>query len=165
MVPDATGFTRITATSVFVIGLIIALAGLANVLPTYGVLPRIGPFPVEWFRPLFFWLCILVFLTGDAHKRARDARLGAVHLLAYGIAAVAIYLTVILAVVIPALAYPVSLFLAAYFEAQKLGIEVTDEDIGVEKLVGQDWLNLLLVFGSIAIIFYLLVGGISAVGA
>ena len=45
------------------LGLVIALAGLANVLPTYGVLPRIGPFPVEWFRPLFFWLCVIIFIV------------------------------------------------------------------------------------------------------
>ena len=90
MAPDATGLSRFTAASVFATGLIISLAGLANVLLTYGVLSRIGPFPVEWFRSLFFWLCILVFLTGDAHKRARAGRLGAVHFLAYAIAAVAI---------------------------------------------------------------------------
>ncbi|MEM9707236.1 MAG: TRAP transporter fused permease subunit [Pseudomonadota bacterium] len=372
------GPSRLAGYSVFAIGLSIALAGLANVLPTYGVLPRIGPFPVEWFRPLFFWLSILVFLAGDWEKRAKDERLNAFHLLAYAVAFAAItyvcwdyyrigqiiansvmffgpremyvalaaaglslwacwilwgapiaiiggiailylatgqywpgplqtapsdiydtvsaniwydsaqgilgsimgvilttvlpfiilgailegcgaggsmirisfhlmkrfkggpayaailasalfgtvsgsavanvvgtgvvtipmirkrgfnknfagaveatastggqilppimgaaalvmadivgvsYLTVILAVVIPAVAYYLSLFLAVYFESQKLNIEVTDEDIGVPAPAGQDWLNMVLVFGPIAIIVYLLVNGMSAAGA
>ncbi|MCW1950690.1 MAG: hypothetical protein KIH44_004905, partial [Octadecabacter sp.] len=70
--------------------MIIALAGLANVMPTYNVLPRIGPFPVEWFRPLFYWLSILVFLSGDADRRARQGRLSPFHLVAYAIAIAAI---------------------------------------------------------------------------
>lgn len=370
--------SRIAGYSVFSIGLIIALAGLANVMPTYNVLPRIGPFPVEWFRPLFFWLSILVFLAGDAERRANLGKLGILHIAAYAVAFAAItyvcwdyyrigqiiansvmffgpremyvaltaaaisiwacwilwgapiaiigaiallylgtgqywpgplqtapsdifdtisaniwydsaqgilgsimgvilttvlpfiilgailegcgaggsmirisfhlmkkfkggpayaailasalfgtvsgsavanvvgtgvvtipmirkrgfnanfagaveatastggqilppimgaaalvmadivgvsYLTVILAVIIPAVAYYLSLFLAVYFEAQKLNIEVTDEDVGVPAPTGQDWLNMLLVFGPIAIIVWLLVSGLSAAGA
>ncbi|MEL6204673.1 MAG: TRAP transporter fused permease subunit [Pseudomonadota bacterium] len=372
------GASRIAGYSVYVIGLVIALAGLANVLPTYGVLPRIGPFPVEWFRPLFYWLSILVFLAGDAERRAKAGRLNLLHLIAYAIAFVAVsyvcwdyyrigqiiansvmffgpremwvslvaaglsiwacwilwgapiaiiggiallylatgqywpgplqtapsdiydtisaniwydsaqgilgsimgvilttvlpfiilgailegcgaggsmirisfhlmkrfkggpayaailasalfgtvsgsavanvvgtgvvtipmirkrgfnanfagaveatastggqilppimgaaalvmadivgvsYLTVILAVVIPAIAYYLSLFLAVFFEAQKLDIVVDDADIGVPTPTGQDWLNMVLVFGPIAIIVYLLVSGLSAAGA
>ena len=370
--------SRIAGYSVFVIGLTIALAGLANVLPTYGVLPRIGPFPVEWFRPLFFWLAILVFLASDGENRLRDGRLSTLHIAAYAVAAAAItyvcwdyyrigqiiansvmffgpremyvsliaaglslwacwvlwgapiaiiggiallylatgqywpgplqtapsdiydtisaniwydsaqgilgsimgvilttvlpfiilgailegcgaggsmirisfhmmkrfkggpayaavlasalfgtvsgsavanvvgtgvvtipmirrrgfnnnfagaveatastggqilppimgaaalvmadivgvsYLTVILAVIIPAAAYYLSLFLAVYFEAQKLNIEVSDDDIAVPAPTHQDWLNMVLVFGPIAIIVYLLVSGLSAAGA
>ena len=41
------------------LGLIIALLGLTNVMPTYGVLPRIGPYELSWFRPFFYWLCVL----------------------------------------------------------------------------------------------------------
>ena len=373
-----TGAARGAKSALFAIGLVIALLGLANVLPTYGVLPRIGPFPVEWFRPLFFWLAILVFIAGDAERRLRQGRLGALHGLAYGVALVAItyvcwdyyrigqiiansvmffgpremyvslvaaglslwacwvlwgapiaiigavallylatgqywpgalqtapsdifdtvsaniwydsaqgilgsimgvvlttvlpfiilgailegcgaggsmirisfhlmkrfkggpayaavlasalfgtvsgsavanvvgtgvvtipmirkrgfsnnfagaveatastggqilppimgaaalvmadivgvsYLTVILAVVIPALAYYLSLFLAVYFESQKLNIEVSEDDIGVPPPGRQDWLNMVLVFGPIAIIVYLLVSGLSAAGA
>lgn len=375
---NATGAPRIAGISVFTVGLVIALMGLANVMPTYNVLPRIGPFPVEWFRPLFYWLSILVFFAGDAEKRAVAGKLNAVHLIAYAVGLVAItyvcwdyykigqiiansvmffgprelyvtliaaaisiwacwvlwgapiaiigaiallylgtgqnwpgalatapsdiydtipanvwydsaqgilgsimgvvlttvlpfiilgailegcgaggsmirisfhlmkkfkggpayaailasalfgtvsgsavanvvgtgvvtipmirkrgfnsnfagaveatastggqilppimgaaalvmadivgvsYLTVILAVIIPALAYYVSLFLAVYFEAQKLDIQVTDEDVGVPAPVTQDWINMLLVFGPIAIIVYLLVSGLSAAGA
>lgn len=373
-----TGAPRIAGYFVFAIGLAIALAGLANVMPTYNVLPRMGPFPVEWFRPLFFWLAILVFLAGDADRRTRAGTLNILHLGAYTVAFVAItyvcwdyfrigqiiansvvffgpremhmsllaagislwacwvlwgapiaiiggiallylgtgqhwpgplqtapsdvfdtisaniwydsaqgilgsimgvvlttvlpfiilgailegcgaggsmirisfhlmkrfkggpayaailasalfgtvsgsavanvvgtgvvtipmirkrgfnanfagaveatastggqilppimgaaalvmadivgvsYLTVILAVCIPAVAYYLSLFLAVYFESQKLGIQVTNEDIAVPAPKGQDWLNMALVFGPIAIIVYLLVSGLSAAGA
>ena len=370
--------SRIAAGCVFAIGLAIALAGLANVLPTYNVLPRIGPFPVEWFRPLFFWLAILVFLAGDAERRSRAGRLGLAHLAAYAVGLIAIsyacwdyyrigqiiansvmffgpremyialiaaalslcacwllwgppiaiigglallylatgqywpgplqtapsdiydtisaniwydsaqgilgsimgvvlttvlpfiilgailegcgaggsmirisfhlmkrfkggpayaavlasalfgtvsgsavanvvgtgvvtipmirkrgfnanfagaveatastggqilppimgaaalvmadivgvsYLTVILAVVIPAAAYYLSLFLAVFFESQKLNIQVSSDDIGVPAPTRQDWLNMVLVFGPIAIIVWLLVSGLSAAGA
>ncbi|MEM9107898.1 MAG: TRAP transporter fused permease subunit [Pseudomonadota bacterium] len=378
MTEVTTSASRFAGFSVFTIGLAIALAGLANVLPTYGVLPRIGPFPVEWFRPLFFWLAILVFLAGDAERRAKVGKLSYVHVAMYAVVAIATtyicwdyyrigqiiansvmffgpremyisllaaaisiwacwvlwgapiaiiggiallylgtgqywpgplqtassdiydtisakiwydsaqgilgsimgvilttvlpfiilgailegcgaggsmirisfhlmkkfkggpayaailasalfgtvsgsavanvvgtgvvtipmirkrgfnsnfagaveatastggqilppimgaaalvmadivgvsYLTVILAVIIPAVAYYLSLFLAVFFESQKLNIEVTDEDIGVPMPTGQDWLNMLLVFGPIAIIVYLLVSGLSAAGA
>lgn len=378
MTSESTFVLRIAGYSVFTIGLAIALAGLANVLPTYNVLPRIGPFAVEWFRPLFYWLSILVFLAGDAERRAQAGRIGIVHFVAYIVAFAAIsyvcwdyyrigqiiansvmffgpremyvslvaaaislwacwilwgapiaiigglallylatgqywpgplqtapsdiydtisaniwydsaqgilgsimgvvlttvlpfiilgsilegcgaggsmirisfhlmkkfkggpayaailasalfgtvsgsavanvvgtgvvtipmirkrgfssnfagaveatastggqilppimgaaalvmadivgvsYLTVILAVIIPAIAYYLSLFLAVFFEAQKLNIEVTDDDIDVASPSGQDWLNMLLVFGPIAIIVWLLVSGLSAAGA
>ncbi|MBR9865527.1 MAG: TRAP transporter fused permease subunit [Oceanospirillales bacterium] len=56
-------------------GLAIALAGLANVLPTFDVLPRLGPFPVEWYRPLFFWLCILAILSRQLMKNHGSIRL------------------------------------------------------------------------------------------
>jgi len=69
------------------LGLVIALAGLANVLPTYGVLPRIGPFPVEWFRPLFFWLCVIIFIVADADKKRRFGTLRFLHIATYAIAA------------------------------------------------------------------------------
>ena len=370
--------TQVAGYSIYVIGLIIALIGLANVMPTYNVLPQVGPFPVEWFRPLFFWLSILVFITGDAQKRARNGSLLAVHLVAYVIAIIAItfvcwdyfqigkiiadsvmffgprelyisliaaaislwacwllwgvpiaiigglallylgtgqhwpgvfatapsdvydtipanvwydsaqgilgsimgivlttvlpfiilgaildgcgaggsmirisfhlmkkfkggpayaaimasalfgtvsgsavanvvgtgvvtipmirrrgfnsnfagaveasastggqilppimgaaalvmadivgvsYLTVVLAVVIPAIAFYLSLFLAVYFESQKLNIQVVDEDVDVPMPTRQDWLNLLLVFGPIFVIVWLLVSGLSAAGA
>ncbi|MEM7464379.1 MAG: TRAP transporter fused permease subunit, partial [Pseudomonadota bacterium] len=378
MSDNETNTSRVAGYSVYVIGLIIALAGLANVMPTYNVLPQIGPFPVEWFRPLFYWLSVLVFIAGDAERRARANRLSIVHLAAYAVVFVAIsyvcldyyrigqiiansvmffgprelyisliaaaislwacwllwgapiaiigglallylgtgqywpgplatapsdiydtipanvwydsaqgilgsimgvvlttvlpfiilgailegcgaggsmirisfhlmkkfkggpayaailasalfgtvsgsavanvvgtgvvtipmirkrgfnsnfagaveasastggqilppimgaaalvmadivgvsYLTVVLAVVIPAIAYYVSLFLAVYFEAQKLDIKVTDEDVGVPEPTGQDWMNLLLVFGPILVIVWLLVSGLSAAGA
>ncbi|MGP6089921.1 TRAP transporter permease [Antarctobacter jejuensis] len=90
MPPHSTGAARIAGYTVYAIGLIIALSGLANVMPTYDVLPRIGPFAVEWFRPLFYWLSILVFLAGDAERRADRGRLSPLHLAAYAAAAVVV---------------------------------------------------------------------------
>lgn len=370
--------SRVTSVLVFALGLVIAFAGLANVMPTFGVLPRIGPFAVEWFRPLFFWLSIAAFIAFDADKSANQGRLSTSRAVAYlavflvnsyvcwdywaigqiiresviffgpremyvaliaaciaiwacwicwgppiaiigafallylgtgqywpapfqtaptdindtisaniwydsaqgilgsimgvilttvlpfiilgailegcgagrsmirisfhlmkrfkggpayaailasalfgtvsgssvanvvgtGVVTIPIirkrgfnanfagaveatastggqilppimgaaalimadivgvsYLTVILAVIIPAAAYYVSLFLAVYFEAQKLDIVVSEDDVGVLPPSGQDWLNMSLVFGPIAIIVYLLVNGLSASGA
>lgn len=90
MTPHSSGAKRTAGYSVYAIGLIIALSGLANVMPTYNVLPRIGPFPVEWFRPLFYWLSILVFLAADAERRAGRGRLSLLHLGAYAVAAVVV---------------------------------------------------------------------------
>lgn len=81
---------RVTQTLLFTIGVAIAFVGLANVMPTYNVLPRIGPFPVEWFRPLFFCLAMLVFLASDAEKRAEAGRLGPLALGIYALAFAAI---------------------------------------------------------------------------
>ncbi|MEM7268730.1 MAG: TRAP transporter fused permease subunit [Pseudomonadota bacterium] len=368
---------RSVSAGAYLIGLAIALFGLANVLPTYGVLPRIGPFPVEWFRPLFYWLCVIVFILADAKKKSDAGRLTILHWVAYAVGTLGItyvcydywvigqvladsimffgpreaalstlaallsiwacwvlwgppiailgaiaflylstgqywpgvfqtvpadmneliaaniwydsaqgvlgsimgvvlttvlpfiilgailegcgaggsmirisfhlmrklrggpayaavtasalfgtvsgsavanvvgtgvvtipmikkrgfspnfagaveasastggqilppimgaaalvmadivgvsYLAVILAVIVPAIAYYASLFLSIYFEAQKLDISA-DDDLGMDPPVGQDWLNLLLVFGPIAIIVYLLIGGMSPAGA
>lgn len=68
------------------VGLVVALAGLANVLPTYGVLPRVGPFALDWFRPLFYWLCFLSFLIWDAARLTQDGKLGKLHIAGYAIA-------------------------------------------------------------------------------
>lgn len=68
------------------VGLVIALAGLANVLPTYGVLPRVGPFELDWFRPLFYWLCFLSFLIWDALRLTREEKLTVFHLIGYAVA-------------------------------------------------------------------------------
>lgn len=64
-------------------GLFIALIGMANVLPSYGVLPRIGPFPVEWFRPLFFFACIAGVVIAHLGRRCRDGRAGVPEFLFY----------------------------------------------------------------------------------
>ncbi|GGO86557.1 hypothetical protein GCM10011348_37650 [Marinobacterium nitratireducens] len=68
----------------FLVGLVIALIGLGNVLPTFDVLPRIGPFAIEWYRPLFFLLCVLAFLSHRLikHHRPLDLLLFAVVALA-----------------------------------------------------------------------------------
>lgn len=43
----------------YLVGLAIAMIGLANVMPTYDVLPRIGPFDLSIFRPGIYFLCAL----------------------------------------------------------------------------------------------------------
>lgn len=68
------------------VGLAIALLGLGNVMPTFGVLPRIGPFELEWFRPFFYWLCFLSFLIWDATRQSQAGRLSVLHIAGYVIA-------------------------------------------------------------------------------
>lgn len=77
------------------------------------------------------------------------------------------YLTVILAVLIPAITYYASLFLAVYFEARRLGIAGGEGDGAseVEPIARQDWVNLLLIIAPLAIIVWLLVYGLSPSGA
>lgn len=56
---------------IMLIGLVIAVLGLLNVMPTYGVLPRIGPFDLSMFRPGIYFLCILsmsLVLWQQEHK-------------------------------------------------------------------------------------------------
>lgn len=74
------------------------------------------------------------------------------------------YLTVIMAVLTPALAYYISLYFAVYLQTRKLGdaIVMNDDDTEVEV---QDWLNLVLVFAPIGIVIWLLIAGMSPSGA
>ncbi|EEX13290.1 arylsulfatase A [Citreicella sp. SE45] len=71
------------------------------------------------------------------------------------------FLAVISAVLVPAIAYYASLFLAVFFEAEKPGISAAEDDEPIEAPDAQDCLNLLLVFGPIALIVWLLVSGLS----
>ncbi|WP_188861168.1 TRAP transporter permease [Marinobacterium nitratireducens] len=74
------------------------------------------------------------------------------------------YLTIIIAVLIPALAYYASLFLAVYFEARKLGVEASETE-AADPITRQDWINLLLIVAPLALIVVLLVQGVSPAGA
>lgn len=75
------------------------------------------------------------------------------------------YLTIIIAAIIPALAYYSSLFVAVVFESRRLGIEaVPDMDPGMQ-VDTQDYLNLAMVFVPIAIVVATLIMGFSAAGA
>lgn len=118
-------------------GLVIARAGLANVLPTYGVLPRTGTFALDWFRPLFSWLCFLSFMIWDALRQAREGRLTVLHVAAYAVALGLMswicYDYYVIAKVLKdsfmflsareawlaGIAYYASFFLAVFFEAEK----------------------------------------------
>jgi TRAP transporter 4TM/12TM fusion protein len=75
------------------------------------------------------------------------------------------YLTVIVAVMIPAIAYYTSLFLAVYFEAKKLGLNAEPEGELPEPIDRQDWINLLLLLAPLATIVWLLIEGLSPAGA
>ncbi len=75
------------------------------------------------------------------------------------------YLTVVVAVLLPVMAYYASLFAMILFESRRLGIRADASAAGVEAPTGQDYLNMLLVFGPLALIVVLLVGGLSAAGA
>lgn len=68
-------------------------------------------------------------------------------------------------VLVPAIAYYASLFLAVFFEAEKPGISAAEGDEPFEAPDAQDWINLLLVFDPIAQIVWLLVSGLSPAGA
>jgi TRAP transporter 4TM/12TM fusion protein len=75
------------------------------------------------------------------------------------------YLTVVVAVLVPAVAYYFSLFVMIMFEARRLGIKADESSASVAPPETQDYLNLLLVFGPLLLIVVLLVGGMSASGS
>ena len=76
------------------------------------------------------------------------------------------YLTIIVAVLVPAIAYYVSLFTMIYFETKRLGIKANEEDIANTPVPSkQDYLNLVMILGPLAIIVVLLIRGMSPSGA
>jgi TRAP transporter 4TM/12TM fusion protein len=75
------------------------------------------------------------------------------------------YLTVVVAVLLPVMAYYASLFAMIMFESRRLGIRPDASAAEVAAPTGQDFLNLLLVFGPLALIVALLVSGMSAAGS
>jgi TRAP transporter 4TM/12TM fusion protein len=75
------------------------------------------------------------------------------------------YLTVVVAVLLPVMAYYASLFAMILFESRRLGIRPDASAASVEPPTAQDYLNLLLVFGPLALIVALLIVGLSAAGA
>ncbi|GGB79509.1 hypothetical protein GCM10011352_01440 [Marinobacterium zhoushanense] len=76
------------------------------------------------------------------------------------------YLTIIIAILVPAIAYYLSLFAMIFFETRRLGIKTdTQEADQVEMPERQDYLNLLMIFGPLVLIVILLIGGLSPSGA
>ncbi len=75
------------------------------------------------------------------------------------------YLTIVVAVLVPAVAYYLSLFFMIMFEARRLGIRADASASGVPEPNTQDYLNLLLIFAPLLLIVALLVAGMSASGA
>ena len=76
------------------------------------------------------------------------------------------YLTVIVAVLVPAVAYYISVCTMIYFETKRLGIQPNEQDIANTPVPErQDYLNLLMIFGPLLIIVVLLIRGMSPSGA
>ncbi len=77
------------------------------------------------------------------------------------------YLTIIIAALVPALAYYASLFTSVVFEARRLGVEVGSEDLDDPELRvnSQDYINLIMVVVPIAVVITALLQGLSAAGA
>ena len=77
------------------------------------------------------------------------------------------YLTIIIAALVPALAYYVSLFTSVVFEARRLGVEVGGEDLDRPDLRvdRQDYINLVMVVIPIGVVVAALLHGLSAAGA
>ncbi|MEZ5700827.1 MAG: TRAP transporter large permease subunit [Burkholderiaceae bacterium] len=75
------------------------------------------------------------------------------------------YLTVVIAVLVPAIGYYGSLFMMILFESRRLGIRADASSAGVAPPSRQDYLNMLLVFGPLVLIVVMLVAGMSASGA
>jgi len=75
------------------------------------------------------------------------------------------YMTVMIAVLVPSIAYYGSLFAMIVFECRRLGIKAEEEIVGVDKPNRQDYMNLMLIFIPLAIIVALLLYGLSPSGA
>ena len=74
------------------------------------------------------------------------------------------YLLIIIAAVIPAVAYYASLFTTVVFEARSLNVGETAE-AEMDPIVPQDWINLILVVVPIATVVACLIAGFSAAGS
>ena len=75
------------------------------------------------------------------------------------------YLTIIVAALIPALAYYASLFTSVVFEARRLGVEAVpdmEDDLAVDR---QDIVNLIMVILPVGIVVWTLILGFSPAGA
>lgn len=75
------------------------------------------------------------------------------------------YLTIIVAAIVPALAYYSSLFVAVIFESRRLGIEAVPDMDPNMQVTSQDYLNMIMVFAPMIIVVTALVNGFSAAGS
>ena len=74
------------------------------------------------------------------------------------------YLVIIIAAIVPALAYYASLFTTVVFESRALGVKAAQE-AELEPITSQDWINLILVVVPVAIVVVALISGFSAAGS
>lgn len=74
------------------------------------------------------------------------------------------YLVIIVAAIVPAIAYYASLFTTVVFEARSLDVEAADE-AEIDAIAPQDWINLILVVAPVSIVVVALMRGFSAAGS
>ena len=74
------------------------------------------------------------------------------------------YLVIIIAAIVPAIAYYASLFTTVVFEARSLDVEAADE-AEINPIAPQDWINLILVVAPVSIVVVALMRGFSAAGS
>lgn len=74
------------------------------------------------------------------------------------------YLVIIVAAIVPAIAYYASLFTTVVFEARSLDVEAADE-AEIDPIAPQDWINLILVVAPVSIVVIALMRGFSAAGS
>ncbi len=74
------------------------------------------------------------------------------------------YLIIIVAAIVPAVAYYASLFTTVMFEARSLGVEATAES-EMDPVTLQDWISLILVIVPISIVVIALILGFSPAGS
>ena len=74
------------------------------------------------------------------------------------------YLVIIIAAIIPAIAYYASLFMTVVFESRSLGVEAKSQG-EIDPIAPQDWINLILVVVPVAIVVISLMSGFSAAGS
>ena len=74
------------------------------------------------------------------------------------------YLVIIIAAIVPAIAYYASLFTTVVFESRSLGVEA-GEEAEIDPITVQDWINLILVVVPISIVVLALISGFSAAGS
>ncbi|MDA0239706.1 MAG: TRAP transporter fused permease subunit [Proteobacteria bacterium] len=77
------------------------------------------------------------------------------------------YLTIIVAALLPALAYYASLFTSVVFEARRLGVVIGEEELDRPelKVTSQDYINVIMIVVPIVIVITALIQGLSAAGA
>ena len=74
------------------------------------------------------------------------------------------YLVIIIAAIVPAIAYYASLFMTVIFEARALDVAAAGE-AEIDPITPQDWINLILVVAPVSIVVIALMAGFSAAGS
>ena len=75
------------------------------------------------------------------------------------------YLTIIVAALVPALAYYASLFASVIFEARRLGVEAVPDMDSDLTVTPQDFVNLIMILIPVAVVIFTLLQGFSPAGA